>query len=86
MSPKPIINNNQTSSIGIVGGGQLAQMLVKAAIERNLKTIVQTATNKDPAAMLADSVVLFEADDIEGTRELSKISKLITFENESSAA
>ncbi len=82
MSHKPIINNNQTSSIGIVGGGQLAQMLVKAAIERNLKTTVQTATKIDPAAILADSVVLFEADDIEGTRELSKISKRITFENE----
>ena len=69
-------------SIGIVGGGQLAQMLCKAARKRNLDVFVQASTNKDPAVPHCNQCVLSPPEDAEGTRRLSELSTHITFENE----
>ena len=46
--------------IGVVGGGQLARMLVQAASARSIPIAVQTTSAGDPAAEAADRVV--EAD------------------------
>tara|TARA_Y100001968_G_scaffold67445_1_gene58356 strand:- start:1972 stop:3177 length:1206 start_codon:yes stop_codon:yes gene_type:complete len=72
----------RSSSIGVVGGGQLAQMLVLAAKNKNVKISVQTSSKNDPAASQASRVVLLDSQDIDGTRELAKFCKFITFENE----
>ena len=69
-------------SIGVVGGGQLAQMLVLAAKEKDVKISVQTSSENDPAASDATKVVLFGPQNIDGTRELARLCKSITFENE----
>ena len=42
-----------TGMIGVVGGGQLARMLVEAANERAIPVSVQTTSADDPAAELA---------------------------------
>ena len=67
--------------IGVVGGGQLARMLVQAATQREVPIAVQTSNAEDPAAGLA---LFAPADprDVAGTRELVVGCDGVTFENE----
>ncbi len=44
--------------IGVVGGGQLAMLLVEAGKKRNVDVVVQTAAKTDPAAKKTNQVVL----------------------------
>ena len=69
-------------TLGIIGGGQLALMLVEAAKNRGLKVCVQTKSKSDPAALKADFII--EADPLQnkGNKNLIKESKKIIFENE----
>ena len=77
-------NENHSSSIGVVGGGQLAQMLVEAAEKLGIDLSIQTDSKLDPAARIVNSgnLVLAKTKDINGTRLLSEKSQHITFENE----
>ena len=68
--------------IGVVGGGQLARMLVQAAAERQVPIAVQTSKPGDPAAGLASRLVAADPTDVAGTRELVVGCDGITFENE----
>lgn len=68
--------------IGVVGGGQLARMLVQAAAERQVPIAVQTSKPADPAAGLASRFVAADPTDVAGTRELVVGCDGITFENE----
>ena len=68
--------------IGVVGGGQLARMLVQAAAQRDVPIAVQTSDPADPAAGLASRLVAADARDVAGTRELVVGCDGITFENE----
>ncbi|MFM7267498.1 MAG: 5-(carboxyamino)imidazole ribonucleotide synthase [Cyanobium sp.] len=70
------------SSIGIVGGGQLALMLSEAAAELGLAVHLQTPSAADPAARLAASLVEAPLDDVAGTRRLAAVCGAISFENE----
>ena len=68
--------------IGVVGGGQLARMLVQAAAQREVSIAVQTSNPADPAAGLASRLVAADPTDVAGTRELVVGCDGITFENE----
>ena len=68
--------------IGVVGGGQLARMLVQAAAQRDVPIAVQTSDPADPAAGLASRLVSADPRDVAGTRELVVGCDGITFENE----
>ena len=68
--------------IGVVGGGQLARMLVQAAAQRDVPIAVQTSDPADPAAGLASRLVAADPRDVAGTRELVVGCDGITFENE----
>ena len=68
--------------IGVVGGGQLARMLVQAAAQREVPIAVQTSSAADPAAGLASRLVEADPRDVAGTRELVVGCDGITFENE----
>ncbi len=70
------------SSVGIVGGGQLAWMLAEAAGPLQLALHVQTPTAEDPACRNAASTVLARLDDVDATRELARRCGAISFENE----
>ena len=68
--------------IGVVGGGQLARMLVQAATQRQVPIAVQTSEAADPAAGLAARHVAADPRDVAGTRELVVGCDGVTFENE----
>mgnify|MGYP003311583558 FL=1 len=68
--------------IGVVGGGQLARMLVQAAAQREVPIAVQTSNPADPAAGLASRLVAADPRDVAGTRELVVGCDGVTFENE----
>jgi len=70
------------SSVGIVGGGQLAWMLAEAACRRGVELHVQTPGAQDPAVALATSVVQADVRDVQATRELASRCSAISFENE----
>ncbi len=69
-------------TVGVIGGGQLAWMLAKAARSLGIKLIVQTPQMSDPAVAEADGVILAAVDDAEATAQLADRVQVITFENE----
>ncbi len=68
--------------IGVVGGGQLAMLLVEAGKKRDVDVVVQTAAKTDPAAKRTNKVILHDPTNPVGTKLLAEKSRLITFENE----
>ncbi len=68
--------------IGVVGGGQLAKLLVEAGKKRNIDVFVQTAAKTDPAAKNTELVILDDPTNARGTKLLAEKTNLITFENE----
>jgi len=68
--------------IGVVGGGQLAMLLVEAGKKRDIDVVVQTAAKTDPAAKKTSKVILHDPTNPVGTKLLSEKTQLITFENE----
>ncbi len=76
------LQNLNNSPVGVVGGGQLAQMLVEAARCRKVKIIVQSESIDDPAVSKATDHVLAQANDALGTGKLFRDCRSVTFENE----
>ena len=74
--------DNGRSRIGVVGGGQLARMLVDAARLRGVDVLVQTPSTSDPAAQLANDVVSADPVDAKATAAFLGRCRGITFENE----
>ena len=70
------------SSIGIVGGGQLALMLAEAGADLGVDVHVLTPGQSDPAVPKASSLVEAPLDDDQATLRLAKRCGAITFENE----
>ena len=68
--------------IGVVGGGQLAMLLIEAGKKRNVDVVVQTAAKTDPAAKKTKQLVLHDPTNPVGTKLLAEKTRLITFENE----
>ena len=68
--------------IGVVGGGQLAMLLVEAGKKRDVDVIVQTSAKTDPAAKKTNQIILHHPTNPLGTKLLGEKSRLITFENE----
>ena len=73
---------NERQTVGIIGGGQLAWMMAQDAKLLHLKTVIQTPSSDDPAAGLADEVVLAKVADVAATQALAQRCDVITFENE----
>ena len=68
--------------IGVVGGGQLAMLLIEAGKKRNVDVVVQTAATTDPAAKKTNQLILHDPTNPVGTKLLAEKTSLITFENE----
>ncbi len=68
--------------VGVIGGGQLAWMMGAEAPNLDLKLIVQTPHQDDPAVSRAEQVVFGKIDDPEATAKLATLCDVITFENE----
>lgn len=83
MSTLGNINNySKPYPIGIIGGGQLALMLVEAAVKRDIKVCIQTKSSDDPAALKADKVIYANPLQIKGNKTLIKNCEKVIFENE----
>ena len=74
--------SSERPQIGVVGGGQLARMLVEAAQQRQVDVVVQTGSVDDPAGRIAASVVEADPVDASATHQLLGRCSGITFENE----
>jgi 5-(carboxyamino)imidazole ribonucleotide synthase len=78
----------QVNRIGVIGGGQLAWMLLEAAVPLNLELTIQTPSNSDPAVANATQTgqavkaVLAPVGDSGTTAQLAQTCEVITFENE----
>lgn len=76
------IEANQNCSIGVVGGGQLAQMLANAGKDLGVQVVVQTGSEFDPAISSAADVIYADTEDLAGTKQLAQKCSSVTFENE----
>ena len=68
--------------VGVIGGGQLAWMMGAEAPNLDIKLMIQTPNQDDPAVRRSHQVVLGAIDDAQATEKLSHLCDLITFENE----
>jgi 5-(carboxyamino)imidazole ribonucleotide synthase len=70
------------SSIGILGGGQLARMLALAAKPLGYRVIVLDPDADCPASSVCDAVIAANFDDVNALEELAKRCDVITLEFE----
>ncbi len=78
MEPLQIIGKR----VGILGGGQLAQMLVEAAHRLGLRPKVFAGSATDPAALLCPETFVGDSRDPGALREFFSQVELVIFENE----
>ncbi|MBF2055923.1 MAG: 5-(carboxyamino)imidazole ribonucleotide synthase [Cyanobacterium sp. T60_A2020_053] len=70
------------TTVGVIGGGQLAWMMAKEAPTIGVKLMVQTPDEHDSAVSLADKIIPAPVTSLSGTKELAQYCDVITFENE----
>ncbi|HSW88529.1 MAG TPA: 5-(carboxyamino)imidazole ribonucleotide synthase, partial [Candidatus Saccharimonadales bacterium] len=66
--------------IGIVGGGQLARMLIFEAKKMGFMVTVLDPTPQSPGGQVADKQIIASLNDFEAMQELAKNSDYITFD------
>ncbi|MGX4686615.1 5-(carboxyamino)imidazole ribonucleotide synthase [Vagococcus sp. JNUCC 83] len=69
-------------TIGIIGGGQLGQMMALSAKEKGFEVGVLDPNSNCPAAQVSDWHILADYDDVEAINELAERSDLLTYEFE----
>ena len=69
-------------TIGIIGGGQLGQMMSFSAKEMGYKVIILDPTPNCPAAQVSDGQIVAEYDDLAKLIELAKACDVLTYEFE----
>ncbi len=69
-------------TVGIIGGGQLAQMLVEAAHRLGLDPVVLVTSPADPAAQVCKKIVVGHWTDEKSLRQLFEQTEIVAFENE----
>jgi len=77
---KPFIKPGQT--IGIIGGGQLGQMMTFSAKEAGFRVVILEPAPNSPAGQVADEQIVAAYDDREALLELAEKSDVITYEFE----
>ncbi len=70
------------STIGILGGGQLARMLAMAAARLGYRTVVLDPADPCPAAQVSDRQIVAAYDDPAALDELADIASVVTYEFE----
>lgn len=72
---------NSTKTIGIIGGGQLGQMMAISAIYMGHKVVTLDPAEDCPASHVSDMIVA-PYDDVEAMRELAERCDVLTYEFE----
>jgi 5-(carboxyamino)imidazole ribonucleotide synthase len=75
-------DNKNRTTVGIIGGGQLARMTAIAAYGLGIEIAILDPDIKSPAGQIVRKIVTGPINDIRKLEELSRISSLITLENE----
>src|SRR5215213_1018900 len=70
------------TAVGLLGGGQLARMLAKAALDLGLRPVVFAERADDPAAQVCRDVIEGTARDGAALRAFLERVSLVAFENE----
>ena len=70
------------TKLGILGGGQLAQMLTQAAISLGIETVIFERTADSPASRLTHHQIVGQWDDDAALAEFAALCDVITLENE----
>ncbi|WP_100406191.1 5-(carboxyamino)imidazole ribonucleotide synthase [Bacillus solitudinis] len=70
------------STIGIIGGGQLGRMMALSAKQMGYRVAVLEPSIDSPCAQVADVVIETAYGDIEGAKQITKVSDVITYEFE----
>ncbi len=68
--------------VGVIGGGQLAQMMAEVAPKLGIELWIQTPSPRDPAVAVAAQTILAPLHDLNATQKLANQVAMITFENE----
>ena len=69
-------------TIGIIGGGQLGQMMAQSAKEKGFKVVILDPTPNCPAAQVSEGQVVAEYDALNALIELAKQVDVLTYEFE----
>lgn len=69
-------------TIGIIGGGQLGQMMAASAKEKGFKVLILDPTPNCPAAQVSDGQIVSSYDDLSGLIKLAKKCDVLTYEFE----
>ena len=72
----------QGSTIGIIGGGQLGQMLALDAKQTGMKVIILDPTPHCPAGQVADDQIVAPYEDVQAIQQLADRSDVLTYEFE----
>lgn len=72
----------QGKTIGIIGGGQLGQMLTFAAKQAGMRVVILDPNSDCSAAQAADSSIVAEYSDKKAIEELARRSDVLTYEFE----
>ena len=70
------------STIGIIGGGQLGQMMALDAKENGMQVVILDPTPACPAGQVADHQIVADYDDFSAIEELAHRSDVLTYEFE----
>lgn len=80
--PRSKIESNQIRSLGILGGGQLARMLVESSHRLGIRTFVLSENKLDPAAQITQNWIKGSPADVEHLVQFFSQVDVITFESE----
>lgn len=69
-------------TIGIIGGGQLGQMMALSAKYAGLRVVVLDPTPQSPAGQVADEQIVASYDDVAAIKRLAATSDVLTYEFE----
>ena len=72
----------QGKTVGIIGGGQLGQMMALAAKYGGMKVITLDPTPNCPCGQVADDQIVAEYSDVKAIEELARRSDVLTYEFE----
>ena len=72
----------QGETIGIIGGGQLGQMMALDAKQTGMKVVILDPTSHCPAGQVADEQIVAPYADISAIKELAQKSDVLTYEFE----
>jgi len=77
-----VMTDAVTARVGMVGGGQLARMTHRAAIDLGIDLHVLAASERDPAVLAGSSHTIGDPGELDALRALASANDVLTFDHE----